>query len=342
MGGERSFRGNNKSLNLHATSFRDFTAFHVVDRFVQSTMKSGLCPILTNPTSLPQITHPDDANGLPIGIIGAGASGLYAAMILQDLGIKYEILESRDRIGGRIYTHRFNGKTGFSAPINTRERYDYFDVGAMRFPRIPFSDRVFDLIGKRLNMEDLLIPYKFHSDNTFQYFNTRPPLRAGDNMPAMEDDYFHVSEGNAGAVPDRYTKKSPSDWAENVFKYYKDLFCKIDGLPPIQRRWAFQEAWDALTKYNHYTTRGYMLSIASEFPGQSSPDRPFPPSVVEWMETFDSGTGLYDEAFVESVMVSSYNILVSNSTHFSLRHCRIRLTLVGPRSGIPNPSQLTH
>ncbi len=46
---------------------------------------------------------------LLVGIVGAGAAGLYAAMILDDLGIKYEILEgsNSNRPGGRIYTHHF-------------------------------------------------------------------------------------------------------------------------------------------------------------------------------------------------------------------------------------------
>jgi hypothetical protein len=302
------FGGHNKSLNLHTTSFRDFAAFHIVDKIVQATIGGGPGPVLTVPPPPPLAVHPDDTSDLPIGIIGAGASGLYAAMILQDLGIKYEILESRDRVGGRIYTHRFNGEAGFNAPINTRERYDYFDVGAMRFPRIPFSDRVFNLFEKRLNMEDILIEYKLHADNTFQYYNTRPPLRAGGEMPSAKDDYFRVSLENAGTVPDRYMTKSASDWAETVYKYYKDLFGKIDDLPPAQRGRAFQAAWDALTKSDHYSTRGYMLSVAREplgSPGRPSPDRPFPPSVVDWVETFDSGTGLYDESFVESVMVSA-------------------------------------
>jgi hypothetical protein len=45
--------------------------------------------------------------GLTVGIVGAGAAGLYTAMILKDLGIPYEILEANSTVGGRLFTHQF-------------------------------------------------------------------------------------------------------------------------------------------------------------------------------------------------------------------------------------------
>lgn len=41
-----------------------------------------------------------------IGIIGGGISGLKCAQVLNDHGLKIEILEARNRLGGRIKTHR--------------------------------------------------------------------------------------------------------------------------------------------------------------------------------------------------------------------------------------------
>lgn len=44
-------------------------------------------------------------------VVGAGISGLRAASVLQRHGISVTILEGRpDRIGGRIFTKRNNGK----------------------------------------------------------------------------------------------------------------------------------------------------------------------------------------------------------------------------------------
>ena len=73
----------------------------------------------------------------PVGIIGAGAGGLYTALMLDDLGIPYKVIEARGRVGGRLFTYTFPDGTG--AP------YNYFDVGAMRYPDTESMKRIFHL-----------------------------------------------------------------------------------------------------------------------------------------------------------------------------------------------------
>ena len=51
-----------------------------------------------------------------VGIIGGGAAGLYAAMLLKDMEVPYRILEAGDRFGGRMYTYKFL----------TGRKYDYY------------------------------------------------------------------------------------------------------------------------------------------------------------------------------------------------------------------------
>jgi monoamine oxidase len=49
-----------------------------------------------------------------IGVIGAGLSGLVAARVLTDAGLQVQVIEGRDRIGGRVYTDR---SLGFAADL---------------------------------------------------------------------------------------------------------------------------------------------------------------------------------------------------------------------------------
>lgn len=46
---------------------------------------------------------------LPVIIVGAGLSGLAAALTLQDAGVKVRVLESAPRVGGRVQTDQING-----------------------------------------------------------------------------------------------------------------------------------------------------------------------------------------------------------------------------------------
>lgn len=78
------------------------------------------------------------AKDLKVCIIGAGVAGLYTAFVLDALGVPYDLIEASDRFGGRIRTHYF-GKDSAEAKDSeekkwARDHYQYYDVGAMRFP----------------------------------------------------------------------------------------------------------------------------------------------------------------------------------------------------------------
>lgn len=61
-----------------------------------------------------------------VGILGAGIGGLHAALILDSLGIEYEILEASDRTGGRIFTHKFPGGGKYDYYVCPLIRSTYF------------------------------------------------------------------------------------------------------------------------------------------------------------------------------------------------------------------------
>ncbi|KIY73413.1 hypothetical protein CYLTODRAFT_428506 [Cylindrobasidium torrendii FP15055 ss-10] len=198
-------------------------------------------------------------------------------MILDSLNIPYEVLEANDRVGGRIYTHRFNGTDGIDAPIGNPARYDYVDIGAMRYPKIKFMERVFDLFERLgLKRDNLLIEYKYSASHTFEHYNG---VRHNTSDTGSYD-IFGVSENNLGAVPDEFVRKGADKIAEEIFKPYADAF----------RQEPFAKAWAKLTAQDQHSMRAYLQK------------QKYPETVVAWLETFQSATGLYNHSFVEATM----------------------------------------
>ncbi|KAF5325024.1 hypothetical protein D9619_010095 [Psilocybe cf. subviscida] len=306
-----------KNFSEHEASFSDFAAYLVVEQAIQTSLEwakrnKSLPTDTPGPIVISQLPESvKETKTDKIGIVGAGASGLYAAMILQSLNIDYEILEANDRIGGRLFTHRFNGEAGVDAPVGTPARYDYFDVGAMRFPQIPFMRRVWDLFDL-LELQPLFIDYNLSAPNNLQYFNTvRPPLNPSLPHPAAELDYFRVSVSKGGAVPDDFADQSVNHWTGRVFDYWKSLFAPLDNpdLTEKQRRDIFEKAWSTLTEKDYQSTRSVMhegQAAVKHGKGKVIVEGvpPYPNTVIEWLETFTSGTGMLNVSFVESVMVS--------------------------------------
>ncbi|KAJ0295751.1 hypothetical protein Brms1b_013758, partial [Colletotrichum noveboracense] len=163
-----------------------------------------------------------------VGIVGAGAAGLFTALTLDwindtiekykgvgKLKIEYEILEaaSEDRFGGRLYTHHFS-KDG---------THDYYDVGAMRFPENDVMQRSFNLfnhlnfkrgaLGERTNVTDwpVLIPYYLDDKDGVcpSYFNN---IKKTGKVWDGTIDPFDLNRGipEDKKIPDEMTKTDPS------------------------------------------------------------------------------------------------------------------------------------
>jgi monoamine oxidase len=87
----------------------------------------------SNYSSYPTIPTPPEVP-LKVGIIGAGAAGLYSAVLLDSLGIDYDILEASGRVGGRIYTYRFNETAWEASTPDDPDFYDYYvSQSSLRF-----------------------------------------------------------------------------------------------------------------------------------------------------------------------------------------------------------------
>ncbi|OJD38025.1 l-amino acid oxidase [Diplodia corticola] len=199
-------------------------------------------------------------------IVGAGVAGLFIAMMLDTLGIPYDILEANERIGGRVYTHRFG-----PGP------HDYYDVGAMRFPDIPIMQLAFELFDY---LKLPKIPYYLEGENCPKLFNNRFFVKG-------EFDPHHVSEKKGGQVPD-HVVDCVNHHLNEAFSPYKQAMKKC-----------FREGFDELMKVDDYSTREFLKRGG---PGGKLPQYNF--FAIQWMETQDTSTNLYDQAFSESVMDS--------------------------------------
>ncbi|KAJ7439661.1 L-amino acid oxidase [Mycena latifolia] len=211
---------------------------------------------------------------LVVGIIGAGVSGLYIGMMLDSLGIAYEIVEGSGRIGGRLYTHQFPKNQG---------KYQYYDVGAMRYPETTFMKRTFDLVRNQLNMPTAFIPYIRANEKSFFCFNDITITREIDAKTPKANDVFKVSHENGGNIPQDYVAKgSGAMWNEGL-KELRDNFKEKE----------FMDAYNALMSYDGYSVSGYLQQVKG-----------YPIDVINWFQTSESRTGLMDEALTETVLAS--------------------------------------
>jgi monoamine oxidase len=263
-------------------SIRDQYALEVIKRHHKKlTLPTGRWKGGLPRARKPVLRGPDDGP-INVGIIGAGAAGLYAALMIDSLGdpsLTYEILDAdpmKDRKGGgRLFTYHFSDS-----------RNDYFDIGAMRFPDIPFMKRVFDLIrdDKNSPIADQLeiIDYVMDNPNNLNFYNGILKTDAEldpDLKPPPPVDPFH-------------TGVNPPDGPPNT---YSNMIAAALG--PFKQALVenFDVGWENLMQWDEHSTRDYMAFVM---------DPPYPDDIINWCETFDSATNLYDCALSESVMDS--------------------------------------
>ena len=267
-----------------------------------------------------------------VAIIGAGVAGLRTAKLLQDMHIPYKIFEASDRPGGRVYTYEF-------AQSQSPGKHDYYDVGAMRFPDNEANKKTFELF-KELGLESKLVEYVLGRDNNIRYYNgqcrylglrsLRLTACAGIKATAAQanqaGDTFkdeivrHRSvfsppcvSSTGMQVPEEYLNKEFVDLSGKTV--YGVNACTAAAYDPFRKALIdnFDKGWEELMKYDWASTRSY---LAREKPN-------YPLSVIDWMETRNSGTGGFDQAFAE-VRYLDHSLSLPGSDLI----CRIFLTLL--------------
>lgn len=202
-----------------------------------------------------------------ICIVGAGPAGLSAAMMLNSIGFtNITILEASSRVGGRAYTYHFT--------MDRNCPHNYYDAGAMRIP---------------------LIDTQLSTMNMIDYLNNQ-----GQNVPTAKYTY------SAGTEPSWY-EYATDDTGFN--DYMTALLTKHGFLTPPSNLGgpsvstldpkSFDDAfWNFISSTEHpdrWSTRDWLMMA----PSPDGPQWLYPQT--QKAETFDTSTGLFDQAFMETI-----------------------------------------
>ncbi|KAI0016222.1 hypothetical protein F4780DRAFT_703630 [Xylariomycetidae sp. FL0641] len=200
-----------------------------------------------------------------VGIVGAGISGLYTALLLRREGHKVTVFEAADRVGGRIFTYRF-------APQSSGEDI-YFEAGAMRIPRSSLHSKVFDLV-RYLNTHSAsenkveLIPYILEHANNLAFLR--------DEKGSLQDCQWAAKLG----LPETYHGKSAQELLGSVVLPWLEMLRKD-----------FESGFQRLLEYDELSFRAYLRLVAG-----------WPHEVIEYVELLCSQTNQYDLSFTELIM----------------------------------------
>lgn len=200
-----------------------------------------------------------------VGIVGAGISGLSAALLLRREGHKVTVFESSNRIGGRIYTHRFQ---------DSKENEDaFFEAGAMRIPRTAMHRAVYDLI-RHINTHNApedkveLVPYILERKENMA-------LIAGKRAPHHDEGWSeHLG------LDEKFHGKSPRQLLNEVIMPWLELLRKD-----------FESGFSEVLRYDEFSFRAYLRAIEG-----------WPHELIEFVEMMMSQTNQYDLSFTELIM----------------------------------------
>ncbi|TGO43681.1 hypothetical protein BCON_1097g00010 [Botryotinia convoluta] len=260
-----------------------------------------------------------------VAIIGAGAAGLFTAMILgylndnetlkkKGFNVSYEIFEAagKDRMGGRLFTYNFmpQGSRNPAGP------HDYYDVGAMRFPDNKVMTRMFDLFAwLKMEKKDLcddteigsLVPYYIQNINPNKAvrepwcFNNITKwggyTKIAEKAPNADAFGLNTDTG-VGKIPINVLNKSPDFTFNRTIDNLREALKKdLAQTPPGK------EGFKLLLDYDKYSTRQF-LAVSQQGTAADDTLPPFNYETIEFLETFNGGTNWYDQAHSETVLES--------------------------------------
>ncbi|KAK4164370.1 hypothetical protein QBC43DRAFT_370029 [Cladorrhinum sp. PSN259] len=219
------------SMLIQLTSARAAYAQHALNNYILK--KTGRPELLKL-----RLTRPRKSDGteLPSGpdytgricIVGAGACGLYLAMMLKYLGYgNVDILEANERIGGRCFTYPQPGDTA---------THSYYDVGAMRIPDIPWMQHVLEFVRDTLGLQKKVVSFIY--DNRDKLENT--PVCYNYKHEPIEDGEFEKIMADFSNPFLTDFDKAFADWTDPNSSPNKDQYSTRAWLM-LQNGWTYDD-----------------------------------------------------------------------------------------------------
>lgn len=172
-------------------------------------------------------TFVSEAKSKDIAIIGGGMSGAMTALLLQSVGVEnWHIIESTQRIGGRIRTKYLNG----SKP----EDYQYQEMGPMRFPvsvRYADTNETVDIEDHKMVFQLADYVNSLNGNDSALAVKFIPWIQSSPNVPANSRGYrlpdgripsasqLRANTSLAGPAP-QYIDEDAADAAEEAMSEF--------------------------------------------------------------------------------------------------------------------------
>ncbi|WP_044397843.1 FAD-dependent oxidoreductase [Lacinutrix sp. Hel_I_90] len=248
-----------------------------------------------------------------VGIVGGGFAGLYAGLILQSLGIEFEIFESSNRVGGRIdtwYSTKYDANTKDTAGL-------YGEVGGMRIPQfsedmLPVQQLALSVnaVLERNDLKDKTLTWrKFYYNSPVQrlrYNNMEAPILA--ENAALNSLNFGTNTG--GDIPMVWVTEVQPATGEAYLPINK-ILDKVNAPFITAINKSFSEGFKLLMKYDNYSMWAYLTNVftlgdlgAYYNPEMGNKDEHLSYNVTSYLETLNVGTGMYSVSFVEMVLAT--------------------------------------
>jgi monoamine oxidase len=247
-----------------------------------------------------------------VGIVGSGFAGMYAGLILQSLGIEFEIFESSDRVGGRI-------KTWYSTEYDANDPDKaclYGEVGGMRLPQfspdmLPVQQLALSVnaVLKRNGLNEQMVYWrKFYYNSPVQrmrFNNMAAPIISKDSANST------LNFGTASGGDVDMVWLTPCKGKSGEYLPINMIMDMVNNpfITAINKN--FEQGFEKLMDFDQYSMWDYLTNVFTlgqlgEYydasMGARTDNLPWP--VASYLETTSVGSGMFAVSFVEMVLAA--------------------------------------